>query len=64
MTTAALMPSVSACRCAKKPEVGVGDDDRRPEQLALGDPQQRVLVGRIVADQRQELLGQRIARHL
>ena len=44
-------------------EVWPGDDDRRREQGLVRDPLQRLLIGRPVAHQRQELLGQRVARH-
>jgi hypothetical protein len=38
-------------------------DDRRPEQIARRHPHQRLLVGRLLADQRQELLRHGVARH-
>ena len=57
------MPISSACRRAKKrksaPVITIGGANR----LALGDAQQGVLVGRALADQRQELLRQGVARH-
>ena len=57
------MPRSSACRRAKKRKSAPVIDDRRREQLGVGDPQQRLLIGRALADQRQELLRQRVARH-
>jgi hypothetical protein len=38
-------------------------DDRRREQLLIGDPLQCLLVGGMDPHQRQELLGHRIARY-
>ena len=43
-------------------EIRPGDDDRRREHRVL-HPQQGFLIGRAVADQRQELLGQGVARN-
>ena len=43
-------------------EIRAGDDDRRGEHRVL-HPQQRLLVGRMLADQRQKLFGQGVARH-
>ena len=42
-------------------EIRAGDDDRRGEHRVL-HPQQRLLVGRMLADQRQKLFGQGVAR--
>lgn len=43
-------------------EIRAGDDNGRPEDAVL-HPQQGLLIGRTVSNQRQELLGQRVARN-
>ena len=63
ITTVASMPMSSAWRRAKNrksaPVITIGGANR----LGIGDAQQGVLVGRALADQRQELLRQGIPRH-
>ena len=47
----------------EKAEIRAGDHDRRRKQAGIGHAQQGFLVGRPLADQRQELLRQGIPRH-
>ncbi len=45
-----------------KPEIRVGDDDRTPEQLGIGNALKHLLERRILADEGDELLGHAFAR--
>ena len=47
----------------EKPEIGVRYHDRRREQLGVSHPQQGFLIARALAHQRQELLGEGVARN-
>ena len=55
-------PSSAAWRWRKKAEIGRRHHDRRGEQGRVGDPQQRLLIGRTLAHQRQKLLRHSVAR--
>ena len=44
-------------------EIGIGDDDRPIEQLDVGNAAKHLLKGRVLIDQRDELLGHAFTRH-
>ena len=46
-----------------KPEVRIGDDNRTPEQVGIGNAPKHLLECRPFADERDELLGHAFARH-